>query len=227
MNLDASLTTAEGVGEGLVAPGQEDQLQQFIDEQRQQEEQERLLGKFKSTEDLAKAYTELEKKLGQRASEAPAEDLASPSDDDAEDAEAEDAGDTEGAYELTPDEVGEIMALAGGEDAYKELGGWARKNLEDGLVQDFNKVVAQGNVDAIKWAVRAMVAQQSKPAAEDILVEPKLVAGGAPSSALSFESQAQVLDAMNKKNSKGQRLYDVDDSYRAKVRDALARSDVF
>jgi hypothetical protein len=36
-----------------------------------------------------------------------------------------------------------------------------------------------------------------------------------------------VLEAMSKRNERGQRMYDVDEAYRGKVRDALARSDVF
>ena len=41
------------------------------------------------------------------------------------------------------------------------------------------------------------------------------------------EFRQQVLDAMNKKNERGQRKYDVDEAYRQKVIAALAQSNVF
>jgi hypothetical protein len=68
---------------------------------------------------------------------------------------------------------------------------------------------------------------QASQGQQEPLVEPELVGGGKADNALRFESQAQVLDAMNKKNSKGQRMYDVDEAYRDRVQQALMRSDVF
>jgi len=224
MNLDASLTTAEGALEGMVAPGQENLVEEFVQEQEQAQEQERLLGKFSSTEDLAKAYQELERKLGQRQSEPPTEQEPSqPSQDDAstDDAEAPDY------VELSADEVAEVMTLAGGDKAYKELGVWARENLPEDVVNEFNEAVAKGNLQAIRWAVRALAAQAGQGAKAEPLVEPELVGGKDPGRGLTFDSQAQVLEAMNKKNNRGQRLYDVDESYRGKVQEALMRSDVF
>lgn len=222
MNLDASLSTAEANAESMVAPGQEGLLNEFVSEQeaaQQGEEQQRILGKFKSPEDLAKAYQELERKLGQRQ-QAPTEDESMPSQDDAETDDGEEAD----YYELSADEVAEIKALAGGDKEFQALGKWARDNLPEEVVNEYNAVVAKGNVDAIRWAVRALAAQ-AKGGSD--LVEPELVSGKAPGRGLTFESQAQVLEAMNKRNDRGQRLYDVDEAYRNKVQDALARSDVF
>lgn len=59
------ITTPEASTEGMVAPGQESLLEEFIQEQQAQQEPELLAGKFKSVEDLARSYQELEKKLGQ------------------------------------------------------------------------------------------------------------------------------------------------------------------
>lgn len=223
MNLDASLSTAEAAASSMVAPGQEGLLDEFVSEQeaaQQGEEQQRILGKFKSQEDLAKAYQELERKLGQRQ-EAPTEqETSAPSQDDAEAEDAEEAD----YYELSADEVAEIKAMAGGDEQFAALGKWARDNLPEDVVNEYNAVVAKGNLDAIRWAVRALAAQ-AKGGSD--LVEPELVTGKAASRGLTFESQAQVLEAMNKRNDRGQRMYDVDEAYRNKVQDALARSDVF
>ena len=95
------------------------------------------------------------------------------------------------------------------------------------MVNEYNAVVAKGNLDAIRWAVRALAAQAGRGPAPEALVEPELVSGKAAGRGLTFESQAQVLEAMNKRNDRGQRMYDVDEAYRNKVQDALARSDVF
>lgn len=59
------ITTPEAAAEGMVAPGQESLLEEFIQEQQAQQAPELLAGKFKSVEDLARSYQELEKKLGQ------------------------------------------------------------------------------------------------------------------------------------------------------------------
>ena len=68
--------TPELQGEGMVAPGQEELAREF-EEGPQATDEEKILGKFNSTEDLAKAYAELEKKLGGQ-DPSPATESASP-----------------------------------------------------------------------------------------------------------------------------------------------------
>lgn len=227
MNLDASLSTAEAAAPSMVAPGQEGLLDEFVSEQeaaQAEAEEQRILGKFKSTEDLAKAYQQLERKLGQRSEQPSADQEPSAP------VESDTTGDDEGEadyYELSADEVAEIKTLAGGDKAFEELGRWARENLPEEVVNEYNQVVAKGNVEAIRWAVRALAAQAGRGPAPEALVEPELVSGREAGRGLTFESQAQVLEAMNKRNDRGQRMYDVDEAYRNKVQEALARSDVF
>lgn len=72
------LTQPEAEDQGMVAPGQESIVQEFIAEQQQQEEQQKLLGKFSSTDELARAYQELERKLGQPKGEADPGSVPSP-----------------------------------------------------------------------------------------------------------------------------------------------------
>ena len=59
------------------------------------------------------------------------------------------------------------------------------------------------------------------------VVEPKLYGGGSEPTVQRFSSKQEVLDAMNKKNDKGQRLYDVDSAYQEKIARTMANSDVF
>ena len=62
------LTTPEQI-DGLVAPGQENLVEEYAREQEQAAQEEAILGKFKSPYELAKAYSELQKKLGERSGE--------------------------------------------------------------------------------------------------------------------------------------------------------------
>lgn len=228
MNLDTSLNTAEGVQEGMVAPGQESLLADFVQEQeaaQRQGETDKLLGKFNSPDELARAYQELEKKLGQRAKPTQQESSAPP-DESGDDTEGEEPEGEPSYYEMTAEEVESIKEMVGGEESFKQISQWARDNLQPDLLKEYNDVVSQGNVEAIRWALRA-IAVQAMGTGQEPLVEPELIGSGKADSAMKFESQAQVLDAMNKKNDRGQRLYDVDEAYRNKVQNALMRSDVF
>ena len=90
-----------------------------------------------------------------------------------------------------------------------------KSNLPAEELASYNAVVDSGNKEAISWALKAMQARQVAP---ESVVEPQLYGGGAPTdTVVRFESQQQVLDAMNKRNDRGQRLYDVDEAYRNKV----------
>ena len=91
------LSVAETEKGGAVGPGQEHLVEELEREQKEFQEQEQILGKFKTTEELAKAYAELQRKMGEQGSQS--EDQA-----DAE-AEPEAAGDVE-AY--TPAEAAQV-----------------------------------------------------------------------------------------------------------------------
>lgn len=278
------LTQAETEKGGMVGPGQENIVEQFAQEQEQAQEEEAILGKFKSPQELAKAYAELQRKMGQQSSkpqeapaeepqEAPAEaegysadqavqvygkeavetlagkgvdladlmwkadsgeDISSHYDTLAETfnvsravvenyvSKAQGAGASEG---LTESDAQQILDQVGGQEQFDQLSGWAKANMSQEELASYNAVVDSGNKEAISWALRAMQARQKAPEA---VVEPQLYGGGAPSdTTVRFESQQQVLDAMNKRNDRGQRLYDIDEAYRNKVQMILAVSDVF
>ena len=278
MTATPQLTTPEGI-EGMVAPGQESILEEFIQEQEAAKEPELLLGKFKSQDDLAKAYQELEKKLGQASTtdpEAPSpvpgyspeqaielygegpvsalkekgldlaevmfnadngQDISEHYDDLAETfgvprqvvenyvAKTQVQGSAPAeAPGLTEADAAQLKAMVGGEDSFNKLSQWAASNLEQGELAKYNAVVDSGNKDAIEWALKAL---QARVAAPDSVVEPKLYGGGEAAAVTKFESQQQVLDAMNKRNERGQKLYEVDEAYREKVQQLLAISSVF
>ena len=269
------LTVPEGEKGGMVGPGQEGIVEEFVKEQEQLQEEEAILGKFKSPQDLAKAYAELQRKMGQQSSvkaspepEAVTEatETSGYSADQASEVygkeavgalaeqgvnlaelmwNADQGADISEHYDtlaetfkvprqvvenyvskaqsapstgeagLSDADATELLQSVGGQENFDQLSGWAKTNLPEQELASYNAVVDSGNKEAISWALKAMQARQAAP---DAVVEPQLYGGGAPTdTVVRFESQQQVLDAMNKRNDRGQRLYDVDEAYRNKV----------
>ena len=271
--------------EGMAAPGQEQLLEQFIQEQQAEAEPNLLAGKYKSPEELERAYKELESKLGQQQppSTSPPERQEAPADVYTEEAarglygeeavnqlaergiqmadlmRAADSGqdisehfdalaETFGvprqvvqnyvskaagvpggaeaqsvASELTESDMAELKATVGGEEKFNELSGWAAKSLTKDALAEYNEVVDSGNKTAIKWALRAL---QGRYTAPEAVVEPKLYGGGDAPGPQVFESQQQLMDAMNRRNERGQIMYEVDEAYRQKVINILAKSPI-
>ena len=269
------LTVPEGEKGGMVGPGQEGIVEEFAKEQEQLQEEEAILGKFKSPQELAKAYAELQRKMGEQSAADPQpeptiepEPAETPgySADQASEVygkeavellsskgvnlaelmwNADQGGDISEHYDtlaetfkvprqvvenyvskaqsassageagLSDADATQILDGVGGQEGFDQLSGWARSNLPPEELASYNAVVDSGNKEAIGWALKAMQARQSAP---DAVVEPQLYGGGSPTdTVVKFESQQQVLDAMNKRNDRGQRLYDVDEAYRNKV----------
>ena len=271
--------------EGMAGPGQEELLQQFIAEQEQEQRQEDnptlLAGKYKSPEDLERAYKELETKLGQQQSQPERQEsqvdvyteeaakgiygeeavnqLAERGLSMAELMRTADSGgdisehfdvlaeafrvprqvvenyvNQAGAVQagaqaesvasgLTETDTYELKAMVGGEERFNELSDWAAKNLTKDALAEYNEAVDSGNKMAIKWALRTL---QSKYQAPNAVVEPKLYGGGDAPGPQVFESQQQLMDAMNKRNDRGQIMYEVDEAYRQKVIEILAKSPI-
>ena len=264
--------------EGLVGPGQENILEEFVQEQEAAQNNDKILGKFNTQEDLAKAYTELEKRVGQQPQNDTPEPPVEQTDDNytAEAASelygkeyvdalsekgvdmadimkrADSGEDISANYDtlaevfnvpkavvenyvnaaqqtqmpapgLTPEDGVEVRNAIGGDEAFAEVTQWVEKNVDKQTLENYNKI-ADTNKEAALWALKFFQAQMKSPGS---VVEPKLYGGGNVPSQSTYESKQQVLDAMNKTNSKGQRLYDVDEAYRDKVAKILLNSDVF
>lgn len=273
---------ATPAAEGAVAPGQEELVSQIQAEQEaasQSEETQKILGKFNSPEELAKAYQQLERKLGQpRDQSVETEQSAPPAapqeynretsvndygeflSDKFEEAQlnpyemaaAWERGDDVSSYVekltntgipkqvieqylarpeaqapaeggLTDSDVAELKGLVGGDRQFQQLSQWAASNLNPQELADYNAAVDSGNKHAIRWALKALQARSTDSGSR----EPQLIGGGTPSKTAVFESQNEVIEAMNKTNDRGQRLYEVDTAYRRKVEKMLAASDVF
>ena len=269
--------------EGMIAPGQEELAQQLMGESEegipavQTDPGEDLIGgKFRSQDDLLKAYQELEKKQSQasgpdsgepsqsqnytaeQAVEVYGEDIVSAVNEAGLSMadlmwQADNGGDISEHYDALAQAVGvprqvvenyvakaqagggeqavmsdadeaAIINEVGGQDAFNQLSGWAKQNLDANELAEYNATVDSGNTQAIRWALKALQAK-SAPAAPS---EPRLIRGQAPAETQRrFNSKSEVLEAMNKRNSKGQRLYDVDTEYQRKFAELMSNSDVF
>ena len=273
--------------EGMIAPGQEELAQQFMNEPEEGvpavqpdpgEEPELIGGKFRSQDDLLRAYQELERKQSQ-ASGPDSEGLAQPQRYTAEQVveywgedvvnavgeagldmadlmwQADNGGDisehydalaqavgvprqvvenyvakaqieADGAVELSDAEQTAIVNEIGGREAFDSLAKWARDGggMTEAELDDYNAIEQSGNVAAIRWALKAMQAKraQSQPS------EPRLLRGQAPAETKrAFKSNAQALEAMNKRDSRGRRLYDVDEQYQREYAEMMNNSDLF
>jgi hypothetical protein len=221
-----------------------------IAEDNQSERPEWLPEKFNSPEDLAKSYTELEKKLSAPKDDPPTDDATT---DDTPTEDKENTGPNFAKFSeeyanggaLSDDSFAEleqmgypkamvetylagmqtnqeadastVMAVAGGEDGYKDLTDWARDNMAANELEVYNQMVATGT-DNAKMAVEWMMSKRE--AAGD--VEPNLVSGKAQAASKDeFRSTAQVVAAMKDPR------YGKDAAYTKDVEQKLGRSSVF
>ena len=291
------LTIPEGQ-EGIASPDQQELVEQIQQEGQISEEAQQVLEKFKSTEDLAKSYAELQRKFTQNQQQKPetqtetettektpdfdpekvnwpesieeytveigekfygkevaqalsaaevnpvemcekfyaGEDVSSYVNDIVEKGgiprglverylegsrQAAGFGSTTTSEGMTEEQEQQIKDELGGDAAFNQIADWAGKNLNAETLKAYNETIDSGNPDAIRWAVRSLQIEMANPNA---VVEPKLIGGGDVPSQTTFTSQQQVLDALGKTNDKGQKIYDLDGTYRDSVKEMLARS---
>ena len=122
---------------------------------------------------------------------------------------------------ISEEQEQQIKDELGGDAAFNQIADWAGKNLNAETLKAYNDTIDTGNPDAIRWAVRSLQIEMANPNA---VVEPKLIGGGDVPSQTTFTSKQQVIDALGKTNDKGQKIYDLDGTYRDSVKEMLARS---
>ena len=280
-----------GPDPGAIAPGQEELVKEFLSTQGEDgvpvvqpdpgepeaEADDLIGGKFRSQEDLLKAYQELERKQSQDAQPDPdprqpqgytdaqaveqyGEELVNQFREagldmkdlmwkvdtgvdvsDQYDAMAAAAGmprhvienyvarnrnvaEAEAAPMTAADEAA-LKNEVGGPEAFTKLSQWAKEGggLTEAELADYNAVVDSGNKQAIRWALKAIQAKANGPAT----TEPKLIRGQAPvTEPAKFNSQAEMLEAMNARDSRGRKKIEVDEAYQQKFAALLNNSDV-
>jgi hypothetical protein len=179
-------------------------LQEAEQQEQQQLQDELIGGKFKSPDELLRAYQELEKKLGSRSQ---AEEGAS---EETEEQEME-------PVVLSQEEESTIMDSIGGQDNFQAVQSWARENLEASELEAYNREVNSGDYYRARNALQSLYfAFQENSGYEPDLIGGKL----SGNSSDVFRSSQEVMAAMNDPR------YLQDSAYTQDVQDKLLRSDV-
>ena len=174
------------------------------EQQEAQEQQEDLIGgKFKSADDLLKAYQELEKKLGSGQTEETEE-----SESEVEDQEP---------VVLSQEEEATILESIGGQDTFNAVQAWAKENLDQAELDAYNREVNSGDYYRARKALQSL----SYAYRENEGSEPQLLGGKISANATDvFRSTAEVMQAMNDPR------YLKDSAYTNDVQEKLVRSEV-
>lgn len=213
------------------------------EEPKEQERPQWLPEKFKSPEDMARAYSELEKKLGGKQEpegekESPAPNIhpdaiKSYSEEYLRDGKLSDKSYAElaalgvdrslvdayvaGQQALVERQADSIYSTVGGKEAYSRMVGWASENLSKDEIAAFNDVVQSGDLRKINLAVSGIHSRMKASSSEPSLVMGKS-ASKAPSGA--FRSTAELVAAMRDPR------YQTDPAYRADIESRLSISDI-
>ena len=225
------------------AQGETAKLTEIKEEvQTTEERPEWLPEKFKNAEELAKAYTGLEKEFSSRPKEEakPTEEVQEVQDkgldkyysEFAEKGELTDNSYTELAKQgldkklvdsyiegqklVADTKTKSIQDVAGGKEEYTELVDWASKNLSEAETKVFNDMVDSGDVETAKFAVQGLMSKANVNPKQQSLFEgtSDVVSRDA------FTSVSQVTDAMNDPR------YEKDPAFRKEVEQKISRSKV-
>lgn len=186
-----------------------------VGEQLQQEQETLLAGKYKSSEDLEKAYLELQSKLGaQEKSEEVVEESA---DEPAEEAEPAEQTSEDNSPQLTQEDVDYLQGMAGGKEGYESMLKWAAGSLEQKEIDMYDAVMERGDPNSVYFAVQALVARYNDATGTD----GKLLTGkGSADKQTGYRSQAELVQAMSDPR------YETDPAYRNDVIQRLEQSDL-
>lgn len=200
--------------------------------------------KFKSPEDLAKAYSELEKRFSTPAEkpktipQAEAAPQGALNFDEFSKEYSENGTLSEesiaklsangipenvvrnyldGLNAITEKQTQQIYSIAGGEEKYNSMLEWASESLEENEIEAFNSIMEQGNPAAMQMAVRGLQARFSQSSGSPA----KLIQGDTigPSGG-AFRSVAELTAAMKDPR------YHKDPAYRRDVENRLKNSNI-
>ena len=188
-------------------PYSEQDLQALEAAEQQEQQEELIAGKFRSPDELLKAYQELEKKLGGRSGYDKVEESSTDQTDEQD----------QEPLVLSQDEEATIMESIGGEDNFAAVQGWARENLDAAELEAYNREVNSGDYYRARNALQSLYfAFQENSGYEPDLIGGKLSANSSD----VFRSSQEVMAAMNDPR------YLQDPAYTQDVQDKLIRSDV-
>ena len=116
---------------------------------------------------------------------------------------------------MSEDTVGKLKGVAGGDENYNTMVGWAKENLQEGEIEMYDRVMENGDPIACYFAVQALKYRFDDASG----TEGQMLTGKAPTNKGDvYRSQAEVVRAMNDPK------YDNDPAYRQDVYNKLERS---
>ena len=159
-----------------------------------------ILGKFKSAEDLARAYQELERKLGQQQQQPPKAEQPPAADPEpgGGDQEPDDDEPILPAFASPEDEArftDAVISAVGGQEVFESLAAWAPEYGDPVTVNAFNQAVNSGDANNALLAVKALRYEMTSRQG----FTPTLVGGlamGSQGGPKPFNSQAEIRVAM-------------------------------
>lgn len=268
---EAAEARALEVGSKLVDDQSAAREETYQRAREQSVDESRYAGKYKSAEELEKAYLELQKKLGEKNAEPeeveeeddePQEDQEGASEEEEdEEGEEEDNGvlqaltdaseefnnggqlsaetldrlaqldsrelvETWAQYihsqqeqvqqaQISEEQIASIRNIAGGDQAYGEMLGWAAENLSPDEIAAYDAVMNGGDYGAMYWAAQGLKARFGA----EVGYEGRNYTGArAPKAEPGFRSQAELARAISDPR------YRNDPAYRLDVEEKLARS---
>jgi hypothetical protein len=187
-----------------------------VAEANEGEQQQLLAGKFQDTQSLEQAYLALQKKLGEPRDEAEAGEEREQEEQVPD--EQEDVPEEKDSGKLTEQQATQLFEMVGGESTYKDMLSWAGNSLSKEEVEMYDSVMADGNANAIFFAVQALNNKYLDAVGKD----GQLLTGrtSSPSADNSFRSQSELVAAMSDKR------YDSDPAYRSDVMRKLENSEL-
>lgn len=242
-NLSAEDAVARTTYEGETAPEADNTMQSTEQKQRQaeqpQETQEQLLaGKYKSVQELEKAYGELQQKLGQTNEEAPQpeQQTAETADDNLYNKAYDEWSETGQVTEATIDSLvksgipreyvnqfikqanaeqelmqQQIINDIGGQAEFERINTWAVNNLKPAEIESFNNIVDTGDIDQIKFAYESLKARSGNKFIQGDATNTQAETGG-------FSTKSDMISAISDKR------YQSDAIYRRQVEERIMRS---
>lgn len=203
---------------------------------------------FKSPEELAKAYAELEAKTKAQAEQKNIDpqsygDYAKyveefHSTGELSEASYKELVETKGIPKALVDEYiqlgkrqaelsrteaeDRILEDVGGRAKFQEMAEWAKKSLSEDEIEGLNASLSSDNEKAIKFALKTLKDKFTSANAQ----KPKLIQGQTSpvQNEGAFKSQEELNAAMQARDNQGRLLYHVSPAYRDKVIQRLARS---
>ena len=212
-----------------------------VGEEMMAAQEQRLAGKYNTTEELESAYLELQKKLGNQEQQASAESdsvetdwLAEAYNSINESGQLSDEltkqisemngmdvfNAMQGQYpqsrDLSDADLNTVYTAVGGEAEYGNMINWAKDNFSDAEIDAYDQIIETGNMSQISLALQSLYLRYTDSMGQD----GNLLQGKPAASQDSFRSQQELIQAMNDPR------YDNDPAYRQDVLSKLDRSDL-